>query len=219
MRRVDPAGIAMAPLWNAPDCRSHVDHVESIDIRRDEELTAARERGHQEGHALGMRQAQEQVARENSIWRTDQERSLNQLRRQASEAHQRFKQLAAGLSAEVERLESLLETTAVSVAYAAVAKCLGEGYADGDAMRVLVRNAISQAGHPVVSVRLAEADITLVGALDPVAVIADPKLSVGQCVLETRYGHYESGLEVRLESTKKALLAGLDRHRDVGAGK
>lgn len=220
MRRIDPAGVTMAPLWQAagsPSPGLEPGLTDAAAGRQGEELAAAQEAGYREGYAYGLKQAQERVDRDNQAWRSRQQKELDEARRQLDAERARVATLVESMSTEMERQAIEAEETAVNVAYAAIVKLLGDGYRDGEVMRALVRSAMAQAGHAVESVRVAEADVELLGALDSIMVVGDPRLSPGQCVLETRCGHHETGLDVRLDALKKALLSGLARHRERGA--
>lgn len=219
MRRVDSAGVAMAPLWQAAEAPLPLvdtDARDSAACRLEAEITAARKTGHQEGYAEGLKQANEDVEREHQAWLSKHQKEFDTQKRQLDVTQAKLKELVESVPGEVERQAIQAEETAVAVAYAAVVKLLGDGYRDGDLMRALVRTATTEAGHAVESIRVAEADVDLLQGLESIPVIGDRKLSPGQCVLETRCGHQETGLDARLESLKQALLAGLAQHREAG---
>lgn len=220
MRRVDSAGIVMAPLWQVTSGTSAGPGTaleDALALRREEELAAAQEAGYRDGYAHGLKQAQEQVDRDNQAWKSMQQKEADAVRQQLDIERARWVALVGSLSAEMEKQAIQAEEVAVGVAYAAIIKVLGDRYRDGEVMRDVVSSAMVQAGHAIESVRVAEADVELLGEVESILVVGDPGLSPGQCVLETRYGHYDTGLDVRLDSLKKALLSGLDRHRERNA--
>lgn len=220
MRRVDSAGIVMAPLWQVVGGNSPGSEAGPADAparRLEAEVAAAQEAGYRDGYAQGLKQAQEQVDRDKQAWKSRQQKELDAVRQQLETERTRWVLLAESLSAEMEKQAIQAEETAVSVAYAAIVKLLGDRYRDGEVMRDVVRSAMVQASHAIESVRVAEADAELLGDMKPILVVGDPTLAPGQCVLETRCGQYGTGLDVRLDSLKKALLSGLDRHRERGA--
>ena len=213
MRRVNSSEVVVSPLWQTPAAVS-VSGADTAPVRRQTEhdMEEARKEGYREGYARGLEQAQAQVRREAEARQEQQEREVARVRERLEDERRRWASLVEGLSSQVERQLAQSGDVAVSVAYAAVAKFLGDGYADRDFMQALIRHALADVEQRVDCVRVSEQDAVVLQEDSPVQVVGDPRLSPGQCVLETRLGQYETGLDVRLDLLKKALLSGLARH-------
>lgn len=215
MRRIDAANVSMEPLWQAPAVApGEAAPATTIDPWA-AERAAALEAAYREGHALGLKRAKELFETESSAWQAARQKELDELERQLVAAQGRLNDMIRAIPAQMERQAARAEEIALELAYAALVKLLGEQYQGGEVLSVLVRDGIRKAGHAVSAVRVAAADAARLADVE-VRVTSDAGLSPGQCVLETAYGHHACGLDVRLESLRRAFLAGLTQHRESG---
>jgi flagellar biosynthesis/type III secretory pathway protein FliH len=217
MRRIDAANVPMEPLWQtpavAPCGMAPVAAVDPMEVERAAVLEAA----YQEGHALGLKRAKEVFDAESSAWQAARRKELDELERQLVAAQGRLGDLIRAVPVQMERQAERAEEVALEVAYAALAKLLGEQYPGGEVLRALVRDGIRQAGHAVSALRVAADDAAHLADME-IKVIPDAGLSPGQCILETACGYQACGLDVRLDSLRRAFLAGLAQHRGPGSG-
>jgi flagellar assembly protein FliH len=215
MRRIDATEVAMEPLWQAPAAASNEITPGAMVERLEAERGAVLESAYREGHDLGLKRAKELFEKESSAWQAGRQKEIDDLKRQLDAAHARLEGLIKAIPGQVIRQAEQAEDIAIEVAYAALAKLLGDQYQGGEVLRALVHDGIRQAGHTVTAIRVASVDAGQLAGME-IPVIADARLSPGECVLETAYGHQACGLDVRLDSLKRALLLGLVRHRDSG---
>lgn len=184
----------------------------SADVLLQEAFAAASERGYREGWAAAQQDAAGELQREIAAASEQLRASADEERERLAQARHQLEALFAGLAQAIDAQARSAQEVAVEVSYAAVAKVLGEQYASRALMQSLCQQAVQTAKHRVAAVRLAPQDAALELAGPSVDVIADPALSAGQCVVETAAGHYDLGLDVRLEALKVALLAGFAAH-------
>jgi flagellar biosynthesis/type III secretory pathway protein FliH len=171
---------------------------------------AARKQGHAEGIANAQAEIKAQV-----------EKIAVRLREEHAAAVQRlhleqdgFRKLAASLQAALKHYASDAETLSVEVAFAAVARLLGEKSADRSLMGALCQRIVQEFGHPSATLRVSEADLASLEKVElGIPVEADRRLSPGQCVIDTARGQFESGLDVRLDLLRIAILSTVAEHR------
>lgn len=218
MRRLSSSDHAIRPLWqggetpiNAPSVR------DERSLLLEKELLAAKERGYRDGYAEGEREIRAQLQQEAAQLAVEAKRQQDASVEQLERARQRLDTLLGTITAVLEEQVRKVDEIAVSTAYSAVAKFLGDKYADKHLMQALVHHALAHTGQRVNTVHLSEEDAELVQPVDGVRIVADSRLRPGQCTLETQLGHYESGVEVRLELLKSALLSGLGHYRSTVA--
>lgn len=217
MRRIDAAGVAIEPLWQVTAAVSNPVNsgptVDQLEVERAAVLEAA----YREGYELGLKRAREAFEKESSAWQAGRQEEIDGLKQALGAAHARLESLIEAIPEQLSRQAGQAEEVAIEVAYAALSKLLGDQYRDGEVLRSLVRDGVHRAGHTINALRVASEDAEQLIGLE-IPVIADARLSPGECVLETAYGHQACGLDVRMESLKCAFLLGLARHRDSGKG-
>ncbi|HBZ46975.1 MAG TPA: hypothetical protein DEO93_06830 [Stenotrophomonas sp.] len=217
MRRVDAATIALAPLWQevhaAPEPESLPHGADLIAAKQQAEHADALERGYQDGYARGVADAEDGARKQALEWQQTRQRELDAARAQYEQAGQHLESLAAQIPVQLRAEEARAEALAIEIAYAAVVRMLGVGYADRSIMQALVRQAMQDVEGDVDRVLVSSADALALENVDGITVTQDPQLAAGQCRLESRMGTYDTGLDVRLELLRQALLAGLAEHR------
>ena len=217
MRRIDAANVTMEPLWLAPAVTPS-EAAQDVAVNAWEaERAAVLEAARREGHALGLKRAKELFDAESSAWQASRQKEFDEIERQLVAARGQLNGLIEAIPGQMELQALRAEEVAMEVAYAALTKLLGEQYQDGDVLRALVRDGIRHAGHAVSALRVSADDAAQLAGSE-IEVVADPRLSSGQCILETAYGQHACGLDIRLDSLRRAFLAGLARHRDLGVG-
>ncbi|MCW0436684.1 hypothetical protein [Xanthomonas sacchari] len=177
-----------------------------------EAFAAASDRGYREGWAAAQQDAADEIQREIAAATEQLRASADEERERLTQTRHQLEALFAGLTQAIDAQANSAQEVAVEVSYAAVAKVLGQQYANRTLMQAICQQAVQTTKHHVAAVRLAPQDAALDLAGLSVDVIADSMLSAGQCVIETAAGHYQLGLDVRLEALKVALLAGFAAH-------
>jgi flagellar assembly protein FliH len=219
MRRLDSADQAVRPLWQndkaLPGRTPAVPDERALLLEK--ELLAARERGYREGYAEGARTIQNQLEQEAARSAAEAKRQQDVAIGQLNDAKARLQALLGAVSTALAEQVDRVDEIAVATAYAAVTKFLGDRYADRDLMQTLVNHALAHTAQRVDSIHVSEQDADLLQSIEGVRIVPDSRLRPGQCTLETRLGHYETGVDTRLELLKSALLAGLAQHRSADA--
>jgi flagellar assembly protein FliH len=121
-----------------------------------------------------------------------------------------------GISSRLEQLVSHAEDTMVETIYAAVVKIIGERMVEPENILSMIRHVSSQLVRPEnFTVRLAPADYELVmqarshpgdNEIAAVKIVADPRVELGGCILESVTGSLDARLEVQLQRLKGVLL-------------
>lgn len=197
-----------------PDANGLVQAVRldpAVELER--ERKAIFERAQAEGLERGLQRADEQIlaSQKQAEARIEQAHAAQTRKLQA--ANEQLTALLQAWPAAADELDQRLETLSLDIAFACVTRLLGEIGADGELMKRLCRQALSEYRQRPVLVRVAEADLEAVSELSAdaeVRVVADARLSPGQCRLETHKGLYDTSLEVRLDALKQALLHSVD---------
>lgn len=119
---------------------------------------------------------------------------------------ERFTRLAASaeqaLAAQIEGAEDAM----VEIAYAAACKVIGEAALTEEGVRGAVRTAMrSVRAKEVVVVRIAPSDRELLGADVPGEVLADERVALGGCIVETSGGSLDARFETQLRQLADAL--------------
>jgi flagellar biosynthesis/type III secretory pathway protein FliH len=210
MRRLTPDRLSVAnaparlgaPAVVAPTAPA-VDPAAAMRAQAERDFAAARE----QGRATGLKDAEAEVARRVEViaakLRTEHESALAATRKEQV----RLRASADGIEAAIARHADDAELLAVVVAYAAVVRLLGARVAERQHVVDLCRAVLHDYGSPQATLHLSESDIALLPDGAPgVAVEGDRRLAPGQCVIVTARGQFESGLDVRLERLKRALL-------------
>lgn len=220
MRRLSAEGLQMRSM----SAMAHgVDNPEIVpDEIPDtvEQLRLYRQQAEQEGRREGLLHGQAEARKELDAKLRKAEEELRRKHNDAVREIEVIKTSLVGLvenlSLESERLSRLAEETAVEAAYAAVLQLLGDRAAERTLMRELCLHALSAAEQAPTTLRVSTIDFASLGIGEEwkaVNVVVDASMKPGQCAFDTRLGHYETGLDVRLESLKNAFLEGLQLHR------
>jgi flagellar assembly protein FliH len=127
---------------------------------------------------------------------------------------ERFKRLIASveqaLAAQIEGAEDAM----VEIAYAAACKVIGDAALTEAGVRGAVRTAMQGVrAREVVAVRIALADREMLGAEVPGEVLADERVALGGCIVETSGG----SLDARLDTQLRLLADTLARAREERA--
>ncbi|MGX9720058.1 FliH/SctL family protein [Stenotrophomonas acidaminiphila] len=218
MRRIDADAITAAPLWSAspaPVMEAGRDQAAEDAARREADYRAAVEQGFQKGQAEGLAQAQKTAQAQAAAWQQERELELSRAQAQYEQARKTFESLVVNLEECIRAEAARAEELAVEVAYGAVARLMGEGYAAGTLIPALVRHAMLEVDAAVETVLVSRQDAAMLDGHEGICFEVDGRLLPGQCRLRTRLGSYDSGLDVRLDMLRTALLAGLSEHRSA----
>ncbi|WOB51113.1 FliH/SctL family protein [Xanthomonas hydrangeae] len=123
--------------------------------------------------------------------------------------------LIGGLAQAIDEQAQRSHEVAVEVAFYAVTQVIGAAYANGPLLTELCHRAVREAGHQAVALHVSEQDLSLCPNVAALPIQCDLALRPGQCMLETRAGRTEFGLDVRLSALQAALLDGLSTYPSV----
>jgi len=189
-----------------------------------EQIRLYRQEAEQEGRREGLLRGQADARKELEAKLRKAEEELQCKHDDAMRELEAFRtslaSLVENLGMESERLSRLAEEAAVVAAYAAVLKLLGDRAAERTLMRDLCLHALGSAEQAPTTLRVSTADFASLGVgedLKAINVVVDASMKSGQCAFDTRLGHYETGLDVRLEALKNAFLEGLQLHRTTAS--
>ena len=196
-----PAGVPTAPAASPSPAAPTVADLEAQQrwqSQAQQELFAAlesaRAQGHAEGHAQGLAEAQA-VSRDK----------LHQLDGLIEAAGRSF-------TAQVSDLEDM----AVSIAFEALVKLLGEALVTPSGVQAVVSQVLQQAkDQEKLIVRLSPGDFYLLLQHRPEApalmqsgieLVPDERVALGGCLVETGAGSLDGRIETQLESLRRVLL-------------
>jgi flagellar assembly protein FliH len=165
-----------------------------------EELTQQRTEAVKQGYNEGL-----QAGRETAMQETAQSR-------------EQLSALIAGMRAEYERdLDGIAEIGA-EIVFEAVTRIIGSSYLDRNGIAAVVREVISHAkDRSRLVIRVSPADyqelktahemFTENGDRQKVEILADDRVELGGCLLETPAGNLDGRLEVQLQQLRDTLLS------------
>lgn len=213
MRRLGPEEVESSQrrlaLGVIPPAAPHErDRVAEVQAERD----AMFEKARVQGRETGLQDAAAEIARKvgAATQRMEEEHlealaALNAERESLRKMGSAIRQAA---QAHVDDAESI----AVEVALAAIHRLLGDRLDYAVVVREVCVQILQEFGQASASLRVGERDHAILSTADiDVPVVLDRRLAPGQCVLDTPRGQFETGLDVRLEAIKQALLNGLQR--------
>ncbi len=193
------------------------------------ELDAGYQKGLEQGRAAGLQEglqgAQQRIDEAMRVARQEFEQVANQrLQEFKGEAGARLAQLErllAGFESAVANRVAELEADAVTLAYAAVCKLLGEQAGHAPAIAGIVQQAMAQLrGSTLLAVRMNERDLRalmndeqgrrLQAAAPQVRWIADAAVTAGGCLVDTTAGSLDARLDTQLASLRSLWAAPSD---------
>jgi len=178
-----------------PSAQTYEDYREQFN----EELTRQRNEAVEQGYKEGL-QAGHEAARQQTAQSRDQ-----------------LSGLIEGMRAEYERdLDGIAEIGA-EIVFEAVTRIIGSSYMDRDGITAVVREVISHAkDRSRLVIRVSPADyrelktahemFTENGNSQKVEILADDRVELGGCLLETPAGNLDGRLEVQLQQLRDTLL-------------
>ncbi|HEY2344242.1 MAG TPA: FliH/SctL family protein [Xanthomonadaceae bacterium] len=189
-------------------------------IQLETERALVLEAARAEGQKQGLQHADAEVhARAQAVERDIAERHAAESAKLVS-ANDQMKALLRGLPDAMCDADARIEHLAVEIAYTALVRLLSAAAVERPLITSVCAQALTECRQRPVVVRVAPSDAAALSECiddDGVRVVADQRLRPGQCQLETHKGLYETGLEVRLESLKLALLSGLGSAEEAAA--
>ena len=169
------------------------------------------EQAREQGRAEGLEQARQKIEQEVEAARLSLENRHQGVLDELECERAALRELAKGVAHAVQEHADRAEELAAEVAFAAVTRLLGQGMDRSELLLAMCSEIVREFGHPAASLRVGERDYALLGSSElGVPLVLDRRLEPGQCVLESPRGQFDSGLDVRLEGLKQALLAALD---------
>ncbi|MFC0156276.1 FliH/SctL family protein [Xanthomonas dyei] len=212
MKRL-PASADCRP-WYAPT--EHIVVNAAPDISEEQSvLEHARAMGYQEGLARAHEEAAALAQRELAQLTDTLQAEARSAREITERLHTQMQDLVAGLALAVDEQARRSHEVAVEVAFHAVTQVIGGAYANTPLLTDLCHRAMRDAGHQAVALHVCEQDLALCPKVAGLAIQCDLSLRPGQCILETRAGRTEFGLDVRLSALQAALLDGLSTYQHV----
>ena len=195
--------IPPAPVKRAaePDLSALVEQARQSVL---EQFKAEGEKARELGRQRGLQEGRQSGAEES---RKTFETELERIRSLADNLH-------GALATQIHGVEEI----AVSIAFEAICRVLGESAVTRDGIAALVRQAASHAVKTdKVVVRLHPADLSALrgaGGLDAalasgmaVSWVADDAVVLGGCILETDSGELDARLETQMDRLRSTLLA------------
>lgn len=191
--------MASAVAQNEPDAIDDAQRERERIERQQQELEALRIAASEEGKHEGYQAGLEQAA-------TEWEEKLSQLRRLLESMEER---LLSGI-AEVEDIS-------VEIVFHATAKILGEAMVKREGVLAVVREVIKHAqSRERIVVRVSPDDYKVLlddvgtlrqgGESDSVKLVADDRVELGGCLLETIGGSLDGRLEIQIQQLRETLL-------------
>jgi flagellar assembly protein FliH len=205
---VEPKAEAMLAAMTAP--MQEPDPRELLAQERQRTLASAQE----EGYATGMAQAKDELRKAIAQAEEDVRKAHAAEGERLTAANERMTTLLRSVQRAVDESDDRLESLAVEVAFAALARVLGQAAADRALMLSVCRQALDEYRQRPVVLRVAVDEAEQVQALmhgEDIRIVADPHLDHGQCRLETHKGLYDTSVETRLDAVKQALLDALSK--------
>ena len=222
VRRLDASGLDLR-AWSGDEPRQEASasndaalaqqRLAEAQRQQQDELERQRERGYQAGVTEGKATAEKRAQAELATMKKRLEEEWAKAQGHLDAERTALQALATRLEQVLGEADKAAEEAAVQAAYAALARVLGAREAEGELMRDLCRQALSDAGGETHVLWVCEQDHALLGELTSTELRVDPALERGQVRLQSRLGHYDTGLDVRLEQIRQAFLAGLVLHR------
>jgi flagellar biosynthesis/type III secretory pathway protein FliH len=181
--------------------------VPSADLK---EYRLGFERGYTDGLQQARTEAEAAIAQARTEWERQAQAALDKAQADLLRSRERLDGVAGALAEALREDRRWAESTAVEMAYAAVLRVFGDKAVERSLVVELCAQARRETGGDVVGVRVAPADADAMHAAFPgLSVVADDSLPPGSCVLDSRRGRFDAGLEARLDHLREALLAAL----------
>lgn len=151
--------------------------------------------------------------------------------RELSQAVQVLRNAARAYEAEKVKLAADADVQSVTLALAVARKILGREIRDGEAVRAVLRRALTQApARQALRARLNPDDLRTIESSrdqlrksneplpEELVLCADPSIARGGCVLESAVGQVDARMETQLELIEKALRGMEPQGIDDGSG-
>jgi len=176
------------------DCSQLADDV----VRLEQKLTAGIEETTASAHEAGLRQAQEQLAA--------QEQTMS------DELHRMRRLFQDNLQTHLQQIDEL----ALEIAFAALTRIVGEQFGDPNFTRAVVTKALKGVRDAQkLTVHLSPSDVEIMerhaaatgdsAILAEINYVADPRVTVGGCLIETDTGVWDARLETQLQRLRDTI--------------
>lgn len=198
----DDAGSDSSALVVSPQTRE----LEQLRAERRQSFETAREQGLHEGRSEAERLHRLQAAKAELAFEAACKRQMDELARLQRE----MQALAGGITAALADVSRATIDQAAVLTYAAALRLYGEtGVAQVDFAALCAQILLEQRQRPV-TLLVAPAQLALVHPLtcEGLQVRADATLAPGQCRIDTGDDLIDTGLDVRLDALRNALLHG-----------
>lgn len=168
------------------------------------------EQAREEGRAAGLKEAELEIARQVEVDRLKLEAGHRAAVTALNAEREVLQAMGGALSSAAKMQLEQAEALAAEVAFAAVTRLLGDRLSRADLMAALCGEIIREFGQNEATLRVGERDLEVLSAIQlDVPLVLDRRLAPGECVMDTSRGQFASGLDVRLEGLKQALLQAL----------
>lgn len=170
------------------------------------------EKARLQGQEAGLKDATAEIARQVAAATERMEAQHREALATLKDERESLRKMGTAMRQAAQTHMEDAESIAVEVALAAVHRLLGDRLDYSVVIREACRQILQEFGQASASLRVGERDHAILLAADlDVPLVLDRRLAPGQCVLDTPRGQFETGLDVRLEAIKQALLNGLQR--------
>jgi flagellar assembly protein FliH len=216
MERSQIAGARIIPLreWLENQQEDHTekredassdDTCDAIEVARVQVFETA----WKEGFESGMAEAKERIeSRAESAERQWKSKYAEEIERMSS-ASARLKALETPMTGAVEALERRIESLVIEVAFAAVSRIVAAAAKDRRMVIDICREALAEYAIRPVLLMVSRSDLDAVRSVftdSDIRVESDPRLSAGQCRLESAKGLYDASIEHRLEVLRQSFI-------------
>lgn len=175
---------------------------------RESGLQAGREEGLSQGYQDGLKQGQEQAEQ-------TAQREIEAVRQALQAKEAQLLQLLSSIPEAFSRRFAASEDDMVALVQEALLRILGQGFASGEAVRMVLDQAVQDMSSRLsISIRVHPDDFALLqnSAEDSqlktlgVSWEADPRVVLGGCFIDTRDGTLDARLETQLAAFTQLLL-------------
>lgn len=190
---------------NARDEASSDDSCDAIEAERVQAFETAWKEGFESGMAEAKERIESRAESAEREWKTKYAEEIERV----SSASARLKALEVPMKGAVEVLERKIEALVIEVTFAAVSRIVATAARDQQMVVDICRGALTEYTIRPVLLMVSRNDLDAVKSVftDPdIRVESDPRLSVGQCRLESAKGLYDASIEHRLEALKQSFI-------------
>jgi flagellar biosynthesis/type III secretory pathway protein FliH len=196
---------AFVPVEPAADV-VFIDPAAELEIERVRVLEVASE----EGRAQGLREAEQAISERVAAIEARLTEAYEARVKALEHEQERLTALVHAIPSALREMDREVAETAVEVAYRAIARVVGQQWAEKELLAELCQATMREDRLSPGIVRVAPEDASrFTHPHTDLQLVSDADLKVGQCIIESSKGRLSTGLDVRLTAIRDALLDGL----------